>query len=213
MIKNYHINNNILYNIMTNNSIYEQDQYFFVNASNHLLNVLVNENSSHNNPYDILFNPNSIVDTITNNSINEKPKYKNVLSSKGDKCLKKIAYDKEKIKYDICPILHVEFENEEIITKLPCGHCFNSNAIERWLKKEKAECPVCRLKLDSVETENTEQQADHATEQQTEQMYSFINLINTLYRTSNLTNSNYYQSSILSEDDEINEAILMSLDF
>ena len=73
----------------------------------------------------------------------------------------------------------------------------------------------------NVETENTEQQADHATEQQTdhateqqtEQMYSFINLINTLYRTSNLTNSNYYQSSILSEDDEINEAILMSLDF
>ena len=41
-------------------------------------------------------------------------------------------------------------ENQEI-TQLPCNHCFMTDSIERWLQTEKAECPVCRKKIDSIE--------------------------------------------------------------
>ena len=60
---------------------------------------------------------------------------------------------------DTCPILQTEFEDNEEITQLPCNHCFNTEAILHWLKKEKAECPICRVELDyneeKIEQENT----------------------------------------------------------
>ena len=38
-----------------------------------------------------------------------------------------------------------------MISKLPCNHLFNTDAILKWLKEEKAECPICRFKLESTE--------------------------------------------------------------
>jgi hypothetical protein len=38
-----------------------------------------------------------------------------------------------------------------MVSKLPCKHLFNNEAILKWLKEEKAECPICRFKLSSVE--------------------------------------------------------------
>jgi len=38
-----------------------------------------------------------------------------------------------------------------MISKLPCNHLFNTDAILKWLKEEKAECPICRFKLESIE--------------------------------------------------------------
>ena len=40
------------------------------------------------------------------------------------------------------------------IIKLPCDHCFIPEAIEKWVKEEKAICPVCRYTLDSKEVED-----------------------------------------------------------
>ena len=37
------------------------------------------------------------------------------------------------------------------VTELPCGHIFSPDGIKKWLKEEKAECPVCRFKLASKE--------------------------------------------------------------
>tara|TARA_B100000401_G_C52463332_1_gene557543 strand:- start:146 stop:649 length:504 start_codon:yes stop_codon:yes gene_type:complete len=164
--------------------------------------------------------------------MNEKSRFKKVLSEEGEKSLTKVKYDKTKMDYDKCPILQSEFEPDEEITQLPCKHCFNTSAIEHWLKEEKSICPVCRYELDNVEKkcntdptltdENTDDEdADENTDDEdnmdiVEEEYninnnnesSIFNLINSLERASNLNNRNYYNS--ITEDPEIQQAILMS---
>lgn len=114
------------------------------------------------------------ISEIINNSLYDSDMYKKVLSEKGKESLIKISF-KEALnneKYATinksCPIMQCDFEEEEIITILPCKHAFHSEAIERWLKEEKSQCPICRYELDSVEekitnttnTENTENTED-----------------------------------------------------
>ena len=256
---------------MTNN-IEQQDQDFFYNATNELINRTNNENSrlhmlihelmntptiitSSNNmdasndffSYNSLDLPlsimssnsisNSIISTI-NESMNEKSRFKKVLSEEGEKSLTKVKYDKTKMDYDKCPILQSEFEPDEEITQLPCKHCFNTSAIEHWLKEEKSICPVCRYELDNVEkkcntdptptdenTDNENTDDEDADDEDADDEYtdnmdideeennvnnesSIFNLINSLERASNLNNRNYYNS--ITEDPEIQQAILMS---
>lgn len=50
-----------------------------------------------------------------------------------------------------CGIWQEEFEEGEAIKILPCNHAFKSEAITKWLKEEKAECPICRQTLKSKE--------------------------------------------------------------
>ena len=104
------------------------------------------ENERNNILYDEL--ENSIVNSL---EFSDK-KYKKVISDNGKKELKKLQFKKNDDNYnyknDICPIIQTEFDDNEIITQLPCKHCFNTEAITHWLEKEKAECPICRFELD-----------------------------------------------------------------
>lgn len=50
-----------------------------------------------------------------------------------------------------CGIWQEEFEEGEEIKLLPCNHAFRAEAITKWLTTEKAECPICRFKMDSKE--------------------------------------------------------------
>jgi hypothetical protein len=50
-----------------------------------------------------------------------------------------------------CGIWLEDFEEGEDIMILPCNHAFKSEAIMKWLQKEKAECPVCRFSFQSKE--------------------------------------------------------------
>ena len=50
-----------------------------------------------------------------------------------------------------CGIWQEEFEKGEAIKVLPCNHAFQAEAITKWLTTEKAECPMCRFKLESKE--------------------------------------------------------------
>ena len=52
--------------------------------------------------------------------------------------------------------MHINFEDNEEIIVLPCEHGFSKDAITRWVSSEKAECPVCRFKLDSIEKKNND---------------------------------------------------------
>ncbi|MCD7448590.1 hypothetical protein HAX54_044537 [Datura stramonium] len=44
---------------------------------------------------------------------------------------------------EICAICHVEFEHEEIIGTLECGHEYHIGCIKQWLLRKK-NCPMCR---------------------------------------------------------------------
>ena len=50
-----------------------------------------------------------------------------------------------------CGIWQEDFEEGEAIKILPCNHAFKAEAITKWLKEEKAECPICRQTLKSKE--------------------------------------------------------------
>jgi hypothetical protein len=66
-----------------------------------------------------------------------------------------MAYDPEtaeELKINTaCGIWQEEFEAGEAIKVLPCNHAFRAEAITKWLTTEKAECPMCRFKLESKE--------------------------------------------------------------
>ena len=50
-----------------------------------------------------------------------------------------------------CGIWQTDFEEGDDIKILPCNHAFNAEAITKWLKEEKAECPICRFSFKSKE--------------------------------------------------------------
>ena len=61
-----------------------------------------------------------------------------------------------------CPITLIDFKENQDIIKLPCNHCFIPDAILHWLEKEKAECPMCRLKLDHITIKNVNENNNQA---------------------------------------------------
>ena len=82
----------------------------------------------------------------------DKNPVKHVLSVDGEQKIETVEFDPE-IYPDIncCPITIKAFKKGDMISKLPCNHLFNTDAILKWLKEEKAECPICRFKLESTE--------------------------------------------------------------
>jgi len=100
----------------------------------------------YNNPLTQLDTINNIINT----SILEKNPYKKVASDEAIDSIEIIKY-KNDLPQKECPITMMEFEIDEEISKLPCGHLFNTNAINRWLKDEDYKCPVCRRKLEYKE--------------------------------------------------------------
>ena len=140
-----------------------EDYNFFNNQRN---NILYNELE------------NSIINSLQFTQI----KYKKVISDNGKKMLKKIKFNKndDNYKNNTCPIIQTEFENNEIITELPCKHCFNTEAITHWLEKEKAQCPVCRFELDYDEIKIEEQeQEEQEQEQEQERRLTILPMNNT----------------------------------
>jgi len=125
---------------------------------------------AHEYRYRNLLNTNiNELETIINNSFNEKPIYKQVIC---DEELEKLI--NSKTKYNLtqpstnttCPITQTEFEEHQEIITLECNHCFDSAAIIHWLTEEKSECPVCRCKYKSKEVKIVEKKNEHEQEQQ-----------------------------------------------
>jgi len=102
---------------------------------------------------------NSIENNILNQSLYDKPKYKKVISKEDiNKYLKISKYnvDDKDLLNTYCPIFQIDFKNGDDIIKLPCKHCFIPEAINKWLKEEKNECPVCRYEFNYEEIVNKE---------------------------------------------------------
>jgi len=93
--------------------------------------------------------------SILANSLYDSRPVKNVVDEKGmAEIFEKTftAQMAEELKINtVCGIWQDEFEEGEPIKILPCNHAFKSEAIEKWLTTEKAECPICRFSLSSKE--------------------------------------------------------------
>ena len=135
---------------------------------------------------------NSIDDTIESAisrevSFLEKPVYKTVLTKEGEEKLKKIKFKDSEKKNLSCPILFIDFDEEEEIIELECNHCFNEDAIKKWLKEEKAECPVCRYELKDTKHEKVEKIEYSRDDIRNNMRREYVNFlsetVNTIYET------------------------------
>ena len=95
--------------------------------------------------------PNNI-QNLLHSTLNQKNKYKQVLSDEGKEQLLKSKYDKEKYPdQECCIISQKKFKEGDDVIELPCGHIFEPDMITHWLEKENPSCPICRFKLKSKE--------------------------------------------------------------
>jgi len=87
---------------------------------------------------------NTAVTDITNDIIQKK-----VISDEDYNNLVTVKYSTIKNETSIieCPISFTAFENDTLVTKLPCKHIFIPNSINRWLKTHSNTCPVCRYEF------------------------------------------------------------------
>ena len=165
--------------------------------SNMLSNILLEDETFQNTPLN---------DTIIE-SFNTPSKYKKVISEKGKSQLKEIKYNKSDDIETCCPITQEDFEEDEIIVQLPCRHCFNKEAIFKWLENENNCCPVCRYELDNKEVENkaedydssfnfTEESFPPPPESSQSQFFNNEFAMSGSNLIENLTNQLLYESSV-----------------
>ena len=167
-------------------------------------------------------------------SFNQKPKYKKVLSEEGEDQLKKMLYKDSSKTNESCPIYYVDFEDDSEVIELPCKHCFTPDGIEKWLKEEKNECPICRFELKSKEVKEkvyNEEEEEHSNDEdgdEEEEQQNTVNMIPLLASMRNAYNpsrSRLYQptsrqsvphsyiDSLLASEEErqMEQAILASI--
>lgn len=139
--------------------------------------------------------------SIIEQSFHEKPQYKHILSEEGAKQITYTTYAKEKGQNAICAITREEFAEGDDIAILPCRHVFSRAAINQWLQTKKAECPICRFKLESKEVK---EETENIEGPQTIIIPRFRNMQQMIF---NLINN----SIDTEEDDAIQRAIIASL--
>jgi len=142
---------------------------------------------------------------VLNSSLNDKFTYKYILSEEGEAQLTPIKFTNElRAINNSCPITSLEFEDNQTIISLPCSHYFDPDSINKWVREEKAECPVCRFKLHSKEVKIDEKNYTRDDLNSLFNLYrSRSNLINALSRISYTYNpfSNNYFNMLIRERD------------
>ena len=119
---------------------------------NIILNSNLNPNSIVNNNTQNIDNNSSIIRRILETSFShDKNKYLKVLDDPSNNIIKIRNFNSKLNINSSCPIFQTDFEENEEIGMLPCKHCFNLEAIKKWLNERKAECPVCREQFNSKE--------------------------------------------------------------
>lgn len=68
---------------------------------------------------------------------------KSLLSPTGNEWFEMIHHDWPM--NDSCPICLDEFNQNEVLNELPCGHCYHIACIQPWLQYRSPNCPLCKL--------------------------------------------------------------------
>jgi len=97
------------------------------------------------------------IQDIINRTLLQKKSYKQVLSEKGEKQLKRVLFKNDDFTDKECAISMEEFKEGQMVIQLPCSHIFDPESIKTWLKEESAKCPVCRFKLEFKEVKDTDE--------------------------------------------------------
>lgn len=50
-----------------------------------------------------------------------------------------------------CRVCLSRFESDSVVNRLPCGHVFHKNCVEKWLNYHHATCPLCRTQILTID--------------------------------------------------------------
>lgn len=142
------ISNNEIMNLVQNifnELINESEEPVFIRSRGNMIREMF---QNHHTP---LYTP---INRVLESSLYEQQTYKNVVSEEGIKQMQLTTYKDTMKTNTSCPILQTEFAEDDSVIELPCHHLYNPEAIEKWLKEESNECPVCRFQLKSKEIKN-----------------------------------------------------------
>ncbi len=126
-----------------------------------------------------MFSNISNLENILYQSLNDVNPVRNVIDS-NNKQVEIITYVPNIVSQESCCITMEDFKVGEKIAKLPCNHCFNKEAIMEWLTTEKAECPICRFKLDSVEKVEAQSEPEEKAPEQPSITQNITNINNNI---------------------------------
>lgn len=133
----------------------DQDQEYNHQDQNLILNNNLSPFNLINNGTEFISNldvENSIIRNLLENSFTtDKNKYKSVLNDPSGTVIKTVKFNSKTNINSSCPIFQTDFEENQLVSILPCNHCFTPEAISKWLNEQKAECPVCREQFSSKE--------------------------------------------------------------
>ena len=94
---------------------------------------------------------NNFLENFINNTFDDTKKYKKVIHNNEFAKIKKRKFNTSNDKNNICPIFMTNFTHDKEVTELPCGHIFEPEGINKWLKEESNTCPVCRYEFEYTE--------------------------------------------------------------
>jgi len=133
-----------------------------------------------------------------NQTLGDQNVYKNVFDEDSSE-IKIIKFNNVKnCDQTSCPITMVCFNKNDFVAQLPCNHCFNKEAIIKWVTTESATCPICRYKLKSKEVRIQEEKvSENQGEISQPEIQDAENLENTLIQLINPNNVNNQSNNII----------------
>ena len=141
------------------------------------------------------------------------------MSDIGKQKLKTIQYRLGVCKNDHCPITQDKFKTRQKVTILPCKHGFNPESINEWLENQRAECPMCRLKLDSIEIKNEDYIETPNIQDSRNSFLNSLNVLNSMshpYGRNQIYNTiphSYINSNvIITGEDVLDQEIVNSIE-
>jgi len=195
---------------LSNNLINQTpDDGIFDNFINEILNVFpISTDTS------LLSSPQTL-NNLLSSSLYQKNKYKKITSPEEIENLKQINYKKDEQEISCCPIMQVDFNEDEKVTKLPCNHIFNTAAIKQWLEEESYKCPVCRYKMPFIEKkiipENQITQQSQTEQTQTEQQQqtlqgsNFLSMLQQMTRLQQQPRPQHWSQTVPIHDEDSND--------
>lgn len=139
----------------------------------------------------------NFIDILNQSLDQDQAKYKNVVDIKKNNQIEFKKYNSDTFDQSSCCITMVDFTENDIVAVLPCKHCFNKEALIKWVTEESATCPICRFKLESTEVStNGEEKQPDTSEQQTNNITDF--------NTNHLINSSNMDEFVNSFENIIN---------
>ena len=102
-------------------------------------------------------NSNPSATNIQHQSLYETNPNKQVVCPHVLEQLKPISFKhvKSRKEHKVCPITQKKIKKKNKVIVLPCGHCFLSKPILKWLSTENCYCPVCNYTFESIHKNET----------------------------------------------------------